>query len=166
MSSQHEKHEPGTFYWSADSDFCKHGAEPDSETDGEAWDAWSDQHPFSDDDRICLGAPAGEACLDCSAQHGDMVPWSRCEGRDHIRPKQGIVPNPDAEHQQVPVWVGGIDCLERECDEYYNEDGDEKPGMECCSHIREETACSCQRDADGFYDTKPCTASAGAETAA
>jgi hypothetical protein len=151
-----DTHEPGAFYWNADSPHCKHGAEPDSETDGEAWDDWSEVHPVSDDGRICLEAPAGEACLDCSAEHGDMVPWSRCEGRDHIRPQHGIVTVPGVKHQQVPVWIGGTDCLERECDEYFTEDGDEIPGLEHCSHIRPDTACSCQEQPDGDYSDEPC----------
>lgn len=157
-----EIHEPGAFYWNADSPYCKHGVEPDSETDGDAWDTWADVHPVSDDGRICLDAPAGEACLACSTEHGDMVPWSRCEGRDHIRPQRGMVPTPGVEHQQVPVWGGSLDCLERECDEYYDEDGDEIPGMDRCSHIREEYACSCQRQPDGEYSSTPCPAAVAA----
>lgn len=157
-----EIHEPQPFYWNADTDRCKHGAEPDSETDGAAWDAWSDLHPVSDDGRICLEAPAGDACPECSAECGDMVAWADCRGRDRVRPQRGMVPNPDVEHQTVPVWVGVIDCLERECDEYFTEDGDEKQGIGACSHLREETACSCQRQASGEYTFEPCPALVGA----
>ncbi|MFI5769609.1 hypothetical protein ACIA74_13815 [Streptomyces sp. NPDC051658] len=156
--TEHLTHEHGPFYWNADTDFCKHGAEPDSESDGEAWDLWSDRHPVSDDGRICLDAPAGEACLDCSADDGEMVTWRDCRVREHARPKRGVVPNPDADHQQVTVWVGTVECLERECEQYFTEDGDLDPGVEGCSHIREEQACSCQRQADGEYSSEPCPA--------
>lgn len=155
-------HEPAAFYWAADSDECPHGAQPDYRTDGEAWDTWRERHPSSDDGPICLDAPAGTACPACSAEHGDMVPWERCEGRDHIRPKRGIVPNLGAEHQPVQVWVGGIDCLERECEEYFTDDGDEIHGVEVCSHIREETVCSCRRLPLGEYSLEPCPAAAEA----
>ncbi|MFE7111697.1 hypothetical protein ACFU98_29735 [Streptomyces sp. NPDC057575] len=153
-----DTHESGAFYWNADTDDCPHGAEPDIETEGEAWDLWSDRHPTSDDGRICLDAPAGEACLACSAESGDMVLWVDCRVREHARPKQGVVPNVDAEHQQVMVWVGMAECLERACDDYFTEDGHTDPGIERCSHIREEQACSCQRQADGEYSSEPCAA--------
>ncbi|MFD3814963.1 hypothetical protein ACFWRZ_07845 [Streptomyces rubiginosohelvolus] len=153
-------HEHGPYYWNADTDECPHGPEPEDDTT-DAWEEWTDRHPVSDDGRICLDAPAGEACLDCSAEEGDMVPWSACRGRDHRRPKNGTVPNPDAEHQQVTVWVGTQECLERECDDYFTDDGDEIPGKDRCSHIREEQACSCQRGEDGECDGV-CTATAGA----
>ncbi|WP_331728764.1 hypothetical protein OG693_39315 (plasmid) [Streptomyces sp. NBC_01259] len=153
-----QQHEPGAYFWNADSSFCKHGAEPDIDTDGEAWDLWSDRHPVSDDGHICLDAPAGEACLECSADDGEMVPWAACRVREHARPKHGVVPNPGAEHQQVTVWVGTVECLERECEEYFTDDGDIDPGVERCSHVREESACSCQRDNDGEYGNAPCPA--------
>ncbi|MGW6741706.1 hypothetical protein ACWGDX_13425 [Streptomyces sp. NPDC055025] len=153
-----QQHNPGAFYWSANSDLCKHGAEPDWEIDGEAWDAWSDRHPVSDDGHICLDAPAGEACLDCSADEVGMVPWADCRVREHARPKRGMVPNPDVRHQPVTVWVGTHECLDRECDEYFTDDGDTDPGVEGCSHIREERACSCQRGDDGEYSSAPCPA--------
>ncbi|MFF8590012.1 hypothetical protein ACF061_00990 [Streptomyces sp. NPDC015220] len=148
-------HEAAQFYWSADSDDCPH-TQPDYETEGDAWDLWRDRHPSSDDGPICLDAPAGICCPACSAEHGDPVPWDRCEGRDHVRPKRGMVPNPDAEHQPVQVWVGGIDCVERECDEYFTDDGDERPDVEVCSHIREETTCSCRRRECGEYALESC----------
>lgn len=147
-------HESGPTFWHADADECKHGDEPNIETDGAAWDIWSDRHPIgiSDIGRICLDASAGYACLDCSAEEGDMVPWPACRVRDHRRPARGMAPNPDAKHQQVTVWVGTFECLERECDEYFTDGGDEIPDKERCSHIRDELACSCQRGADGDYD--------------
>ncbi|MEU0992285.1 hypothetical protein [Streptomyces sp. NPDC005953] len=154
--TDHE-HEQGAYFWSADGPYCKHGPEPDSETDGDAWDLWSDRHPVSDTGHtICLDAPAGEACLTCSAEEGDMVPWAACRVREHARPKNDIVPNPDAEHEQVTVWVGTQECLERECEEYFTDDGDEIPGKDRCSHIREEVACSCQRETGGEYSSAPC----------
>ncbi|MCX4606892.1 hypothetical protein OG402_41425 [Streptomyces anulatus] len=151
-------HEHGTFYWEAGSDDCPHGPRPDPDTAGDAYDVWSDQHPPSDDVRICLDAPAGKACLDCSAEDGEYVPWGACRTREHARPKNGTAPNPDTEHQQVTVWVGPRDCLERDCEDYFTDDGDEIPGKDRCSHIREEQACSCQRNEDGEYGNTPCTA--------
>ncbi|WP_069625359.1 hypothetical protein [Streptomyces niveus] len=152
------QHEHGTYYWNADSPHCEHGAEPDWNTNGEAWDLWSDRHPVSEDGRICLDAPAGEACFDCSTEEGDMVPWAACRAREHAKPKHGMVPSPAAEHQRVTVWVGILECLDRECDEYFTDDGDADPGVELCSHIREERACSCQRGPDDEYSSEPCAA--------
>ncbi|MCX4450638.1 hypothetical protein [Streptomyces sp. NBC_01789] len=145
-------HEHGTYYWEAGATECPHGPRPDPDTDGDAYDVWSDQHPTSDDVRICLNAPIGEACLDCSAEDGEYVPWAACRTREHALPTHGMVPNPDADHQQVTVWVGTLECLERECEQYFTDDGDHDPGVERCSHIREELACSCQRNQDGEYD--------------
>lgn len=147
-------HEPQQFYWDADTRFCPHGPEPEDDTTDE-WMEWDDRHPSYDNGKLCLDAPAGICCPACSSE-ADMVPWERCEGRDHARPVRGAVPNPDAEHQPVQVWVGGIDCLERECEEYFTDDGDEKPGVETCSHIRVETSCSCRRLPGGDYDLEPC----------
>jgi hypothetical protein len=73
-------------------------------------------------------------------------------------PEQGVVPNVSTEHQPVTVWVGTVECLERECDDYFTEDGDTDPGVERCSHLREEQACSCQRQVDGEYGSAPCPA--------
>ncbi|MGW4834726.1 hypothetical protein [Streptomyces globisporus] len=151
-------HGPQSWFWEADSDNCPHGPEPEDDTT-EAWDEWMDRHPWSPQDvRICLDAPMGEACLDCSDEDGEYVPWGACRTREHARPKDGTVPNPDAQHQQVTVWVGTQDCLERECEDYFTDDGDEIPGKDRCSHIREEQACSCQRDEDGEYGNTPCPA--------
>jgi hypothetical protein len=154
MTAIHE-HEPAQFYWDTETEHCPHKPIPERGTD--AWDEWMTLgHQPYDDGVLCLSAPAGTACPACSAELGDMVPWDRCEGRDHTRPKRGLVPNPDAEHQPVQVWVGGIDCLERECDEYFTDDGDEKTDLEVCSHIREETSCSCRRLPLGEYAMEPC----------
>lgn len=149
-------HKPEPWYWEAGADDCPHTPEPDVDADGEAWDAWRERHPSSDNSPICLDAPAGDACGTCSEDDGEMVPWSACRAREHTRPKGGITPNPDTEHQPVIVLVGIRDCLDRECDEYFTEGGDEDPGVERCSHIREEQACSCQRGPDGEYGNEPC----------
>lgn len=74
-------HEHGTFYWEAGSGECPHGPEPDHITQGELWDAWRERHPSADCGPICLDAPAGRACLTCSEEQGDMVPWRFCEVR-------------------------------------------------------------------------------------
>lgn len=133
-----EQHESGAYYWNADTDDCPHGAEPNIETDGEAWDVWSDQHPVSDDGRICLGAPAGEACLDCSAEDGEMVPWAACREREHARPKVAVT---TTEHTPGIADVGSLECLERECEEFFDDEGDEIPGKTTCSHMREMEIC-------------------------
>lgn len=151
-------HEPQPWYWEAGSDDCPHGPQPNHETDGEAWDTWRERHPTADCGPICLDAPAGEACADCSEDDGEMVPWSHCRARKHARPKRGVTPAPDAAHEPVTVLVGTLECHDRECDEYFTEDGDEDPDVERCSHIREERACSCQRGPDGEYDGEPCRA--------
>ena len=154
MTDQTE-HRPEPWYWAADTEYCPHEPEPERYTD--AWDQWMTLgHQPYDDGVICLDAPAGIACQACSAEHGDVVPWERCEGRDHARPIRGTVPNPEAEHQPVQVWVGGIDCLERECDEYFTDDGDDDPTVDTCSHLREATSCSCRRLPGGDYDLEPC----------
>lgn len=150
-----DSHEPEPYY--ANSDSCPH-TEPDDAINSDAWEAWSGQHPACNDGRLCLEMPLGPGCPACSDQVGDMVLWSRCRSRDHMRPTAGVVPNPGFEHQPVTVWVGGLDCLERECDDYFDEDGEDIPGVDRCSHIREEQACSCQRQADGEYSSDPCTA--------
>ena len=92
------QHEHGPYYWNADSPHCNHGPDPDWNTNPEAHDLWADKHPISDDGRICLDAPAGEACLECSAEEGDMVPWSACRDRDHRRHRHDQHPGhrPDA----------------------------------------------------------------------
>ncbi|MFD5508976.1 hypothetical protein ACFWIB_14535 [Streptomyces sp. NPDC127051] len=150
-----EKHEPETYY--ANADACDH-EEPDDAVDPGGWDAWYDKHPAYDDGRLCLDMPLGPGCPACSVEAGDMVLWPDCRGRDHLRPKGGAVPSPDAGHQPVTVWVGSLDCFERECDDYFDDEGEDIPGVDRCSHIREEQACSCQRQADGEYSSEPCPA--------
>lgn len=149
------EHKPEPWFYNADTSECPHGPQPDDDMSDER-DAWMDRHQSSDDGMICLDAPLGDACGECSAEHGEFVPWAQCDEREHRRPQHGITPTPDEEHQAVPVWVGLAECLERECDEYFDDDGDEIPGKERCSHIREEQACSCQRQLDGEYSDTPC----------
>lgn len=152
-----DQHQHGAFYWGAGGEHCPHGTEPDR--DSAAWDTWAERHTGSPQDVfICLDAPAGEACLECSDEHGDMVPWALCRVREHARPKHGVTPTPDMTHEPVTVWIGTYECLDRECEEYVTEDGDDDPGVERCSHIREELACSCQREGDGEYGSVPCLA--------
>ncbi|WP_329472675.1 hypothetical protein OIE75_29450 [Streptomyces sp. NBC_01723] len=160
MTELHD-HEPKQFYWDAETNHCPHKPIPERNTD--AWDQWMTlgHQPYdngSDHGTLCLSAPAGTACPACSAEHGDMVPWERCEGRDHIRPANGIAPNPEVEHQAIPVWVGSLECLERECEDFFTDDGDEKFDVETCSHVREETACSCQALGSGEYSLGACPA--------
>ena len=150
------EHEPEKFYWAAGSDECPHGTEPDWRTDGEAHDTWMNRHISSDDFLICLDAPMGMGCSACSAENGEMVDWAFCRVCDHARPKSGIVPSPGEEHQQVSVWVGPLDCFDRECDEYFDEEGNERPGIEFCSHIKGDVSCSCRRQEDGEYAAGPC----------
>lgn len=154
MTDLHD-HEPKQFYWDAETDQCPHKPIPSRDTD--AWDQWMTLgHQSYDDGILCLSAPAGTACPACSAECGDMVPWDRCEGRDHVRPARGIAPNPEIEHQEIPVWVGSLECLERECEEFFADDGDEKPDVEVCSHVREEIACSCQALGSSEYALGSC----------
>jgi hypothetical protein len=134
------EHKPEQWFWEAGSEECPHGAEPNVETDGDAWDTWRERHPSSDNGPICLDAPAGEACGDCSAEHGDMVPWSSCGTRTRARrdgqPKAGPIA-----HAPITVVGGSLECLELECDDFFDEDGDEIPGKTACSHLTELEIC-------------------------
>ena len=59
------------------------------------------------------------------------------------------------QHRPIVLLTGSEDCLDRECEDYFTEDGEPDPGVERCSHIREETvcaACSGTPDADGNYE--------------
>lgn len=58
-------------------------------------------------------------------------------------------------HYRLLLLVGGEECLDRECEEYATEDGEPDPGVERCSHIREEFVCAGCSDGpntDGEYD--------------
>lgn len=143
-------HQPEPWYWEAEGDKCPHGAEPDD--DSPAWEAWSERHVWSPQDvRVCLDAPAGDVCEECSNDVGEAVPWSACTTRRHARPTPA--PTSPGAHESVEVWVGTTECLERECEEYFTDDGDEIPGKERCSHIGVELICGgCSTlTADGYY---------------
>lgn len=151
-------HKPEPWFWERGSDQCPHGPEPEDDTTDE-WETWNERHVGSPQDvYVCLDAPAGDSCSVCSEDSIEMVPWAACRVREHSRAKGGVVPNPDAEHQQVTVLVGTLECFDRECDDYFDADGNEDPGVERCSHIREEQACSCQRGDDGEYGDTTCPA--------
>ncbi|MGA5182967.1 hypothetical protein ACPCBF_24830 [Streptomyces pseudogriseolus] len=146
-----DQHTPVQFYWGADTDYCPH-TEPDVDTDGEAWDAWRDRHPSSDDGPICLDAPYGEGCPTCSAEEGDMVPWSRCKTRSHTRAAATVAP----QHRPVTVEVADLECLEGECEEYFNDYGDEIPGKTSCSHCERMEICeACSQPPAGDADPFP-----------
>lgn len=145
------EHVPTQFYWEAGSDHCPHGFEP--KDDSPQQDAWWERHISTlDDIVVCLDAPAGEACIICSDFLGEMTLWADCQAREHARAKHGVVPNLDATHQPVTVLVGIQECFDRECEDYLTGQGNHDRGVELCSHIREETVCSCQRQNDGEYN--------------
>lgn len=74
-------HRPEPWYWEAGSDHCPHGPEPDQQSS--AWDTWAARHTASPQDVfVCLDAPMGDHCTECSDEHGDAVPWADCEERD------------------------------------------------------------------------------------
>ncbi|WP_309049057.1 hypothetical protein [Streptomyces sp.] len=136
MTSNYD-HEPTPFYWDADTEHCPHKPIPERYTD--AWDEWMTLgHQTYDDGVLCLSAPAGTCCPACSAEHGDMVAWSFCDNRQHARAFQPAKPR---QHQPVTVDVAGLECLERECEEYFTDDGDEIPGKEACSHVKQLVVC-------------------------
>ncbi|WP_448333553.1 hypothetical protein [Streptomyces sp. DSM 41534] len=82
-----DQHEPAPFYWEAGGDQCPHGPEPDRNSP--EIDDWWDRHTGSPQDvYICLDAPAGDACLACSDEVGEMVPWDLCRAREHARPTE------------------------------------------------------------------------------
>ena len=148
-----EIHEPARFYFDADTEHCPHKPIPERHTD--AWDEWMTLgHQPYDDGILCLSAPVGfEGCQACSAEQGDMVPWSRCANRDHARPRQAV---PAPQHRPVTAQVGDLECLERECDEYFTDDGDEIPGKESCSHIHDKEICeACSEPPAGDADEYP-----------
>jgi hypothetical protein len=79
-----DRHEPENWYWDADSDHCPHGPEPDGMSD--KWDEWMDRHQAYGGGMLCLDAPAGEACAECSVERGEMVPWAQCDARIRRQP--------------------------------------------------------------------------------
>lgn len=148
-----EQHQSGAFFWEVGSAECPHDPQPDHLTEGEAWDAWRERHPSAGCGPICLDAPAGEACLDCSEEEGDMVPWSACRSRDHARPVQSAA---EPQHRPITVTGGNLECLERECEDFFTDDGDEIPGKETCSHLSEMEICeACSEPPVGGLDNFP-----------
>lgn len=139
-------HTPEPWFWEADSDHCPHGPEPEDDTSDE-WDTWQDCHQWAPQDvRICRDAPAGDACGECSAEHGEMVPWADCAAR----PRRQATPEPPAVHQPVTVDVAGLECAERECEEFFTDDGDEIPGKDTCSHYWRMEICEACTGAGDF----------------
>src|SRR5690606_41839629 len=63
-----------------------------------------------------------------------MVAGSRWETGTHARPLRSRTGEP--QHRPVTVDVAGLECLERECEEFFTDDGDEIPGKDTCSHFR------------------------------
>lgn len=129
------------WFWEAGADECPHGPEPEDDTTA-AWDEWHDRHQWAPQDvRICLDAPAGNACTECSEDANEFVPWSACR----LRPRANRPDTSDAErptvHRPVSVLVGTEECLERECEEYFTDEGDEIAGKESCSHLTEQEIC-------------------------
>ncbi len=132
------EHHPEPWYWEADSEHCPHGPEPDDVADPAGWDEWMERHVWAPQDvRICLDAPVGDSCEVCSENAGEFVPWSGCTARPRVQAGAAQ----DAQHRPVTVEVAGLECLERECDEYFTDDGDEIPGKAKCSHFREMEVC-------------------------
>jgi hypothetical protein len=141
-------HEAAQFYWDAETEHCPHKPIPERDTD--AWDQWMCNHQPYDDGILCRDAPAGTACPACSAELGDMIPWSRCRNRKHTKARQLLA---EPQHRPVTVTGGDLECLERECEDFFTDDGDEIPGKTECSHLYEMQiceACSEPPDADEF----------------
>lgn len=154
MSAEAAVHHSEPWYYEAASSKCPHGPKP-SEDDWKTpeYIAWWDRHQPSDECVICLDAPMGDVCEECSSDHGEAIPWSACYARHHAHPKPGTTPTPGA-HEPVEVWIGTTECLERECEEYFTDDGDEISGKDRCSHIGVELLCGgCSTlTTDGYYE--------------
>ncbi|MEU0783475.1 hypothetical protein ABZ341_18115 [Streptomyces sp. NPDC006173] len=132
-------HQPEPWFWEAGSDTCPHGPEP--EDDSPEWDDWHDRHTGSAQDvRICLDAPAGDACAACSEDDNEMVPWSACRARKRVGSEGKSAAGPIA-HAPATVNVGALDCFELECEDFFDEDGEEIPGKTTCSHLVEMEIC-------------------------
>lgn len=137
-----DDHRPEPWFWEAGGDDCPHGPEPEDDTT-EAWDDWSDRHTWSPQDvRVCLDAPAGDMCAACSEDHGEGVPWSACRSRTRANRKDIAMPEQPNTHQPITVQGGSLECLERECEDFFDDEGDEIPGKETCSHLAEIEICA------------------------
>lgn len=79
------------------------------------------------------------------------------------------VPVPD--HQPMTLESGPGDCIDRECEEYYGEDGEPYPGVTSCSHLTDVVVCGgCTPEPtdDGLYLVTvpwPCPAAVAAGSA-
>jgi hypothetical protein len=147
-------HQPEPWYHEAGSSKCPHGPQPAyGSPEYDAWDdATSERHtPSEQDVVICLDAPMGDMCVECSADHNEAVPWSACDARAHAKPQGWAT---EYGHLPVTVWVGTTECLERECEELFDDQGDPIPGKDRCSHISVELICGgCSTlTADGYYE--------------
>ncbi|GAA1781126.1 MULTISPECIES: hypothetical protein [Actinomycetes] len=45
-------------------------------------------------------------------------------------------------HQPTTVYAGPVDCIERECEEFWDDEGEDRPGVNLCSHIAAEQICA------------------------
>ena len=132
------EHQPENWFHEAGGGHCPHGAEPDRNT--EAWDTWAEHHSGSPQNvYICLEAPAGECCGACSEEYDEAVPWEAC--RERARTRQQALPNPRT-HEPITVDAASLECLERECEEFFDDDGEEIPGKETCSHFISMDICA------------------------
>ncbi|MBT2429418.1 hypothetical protein J7F02_28330 [Streptomyces sp. ISL-112] len=81
MTTPASDHRPEPWFWGADTDRCPHGPEPEDDTT-DAWEQWTDRHPWAPQDvRVCLDAPMGDQCAECSEEHMEAVPWANCDER-------------------------------------------------------------------------------------
>lgn len=57
-------------------------------------------------------------------------------------------------HTPLVILAGPADCFERECEDFFTEDGEEIPGKDRCTHITEQTICEqCSTEQpDGSYE--------------
>lgn len=78
MTQPAADHRPEPWFWEAGSEHCPHGPEPENDATPE-WDAWYERHTGSPQDvRICLDAPMGDHCPECSADHNEPIAWADC----------------------------------------------------------------------------------------
>jgi len=137
---QCDEHHPEPWFWEAGADECPHGPEPERDTD--AWDQWIDHHQGSPQGvYVCPDAPAGDMCAACSEDHGAAVAWSVCTARPRAARTTDTPAEPSAEHRPETVPGGSLECVERECDEFFTDDGDEIEGKTTCSHMTEMEIC-------------------------
>lgn len=58
------------------------------------------------------------------------------------------------DHQPTTVYAGPTECIERDCDEFWDDEGEDRPDVNLCSHIAAEricTACSEAPAEEGGY---------------